>query len=1515
MLATLFFDEGMTSIVLPQKVSGQYWLKDFNGQKITSLEGIEGKWYLKSSKYAEIVGNDGSISKSVVVGPSAVYDLRSSDNGRRIFLYTEPVTEDRKVYRKFAVADNATLLLGRDEMADICIANAMVSSKHCSLSYAGGNWHLRDEGSKNGTFVNGYRVDNAMLKPGDVVSIMGLKIIIGSCYFAINNPDGTVRVIEHKMKEYLGQEFKLSDEEYELAETEFFYCSPRFKRDIATMKLRVDSPPENQIGTEMPILLVLGPSVTMGLASLVMAVSTINTAMTNGNIGSALPSMAMSLSMMLGTILWPILSKNYDKKRRRKREQKRQVKYTAYLNDILKKIEEERLNQESILHENFITDVECIRRVRDLDRKLWERSLHHNDALQLRLGIGNLPMDIQLMFAERHFTLDEDSLNETMLNVCETKQELKNVPVTVSLKDEYILGIIGSEAESKQRVKSMILQLATLYSSEDVKLVFIYDEKDNEDYQFVKWLPHTWNEDKTYRFIATNDMELKDITSYLGQIVENRAQINENDVKEEVPHYVVFVLDRELGVRSELVKNICSKKRSLNFSVVTCYEKINELPKECMTVIELTSGTGRLYDKDDISGKCQLFLPDAKATDDMRNIAVRLANIQVDTQNGAYKLPPLVTFLEMYDVGKVEHLNAMSRWLENDPTKTLEAPVGVDNLGGLFKLDLHEKFHGPHGLVAGMTGSGKSEFIMTYILSLAVNYHPDEVAFILIDYKGGGMAKSFENLPHIAGIITNLDGNAIKRSLISIESELKRRQAIFAQTSKETGISNIDIYKYQKLRREGKVSEPLQHLFIISDEFAELKTQQPEFMTQLISAARIGRSLGIHLILATQKPSGVVDDQIWSNSKFRVCLKVQDRADSMDMINRPDAAEITATGRFYLQVGYNELFEMGQSAWAGAKYCPSDKPIKEKDNAVSIVTTTGHILGQAKPVTGKLQETDSKQMDIITNYLHELADEEHISVRQICMPEIPGVIYYDDIVAKYNIQPEAYSLRPVVGLYDALEKQQQCVYRLNLSCEGNAIIFGGQGCGKTSYLNAIIYSMISEHSPSEVNLYLFDFASETLKMFEYAPHVGDVILSYEEEKVRKTFEMLEKQLAHRKKLFADYGGEYSAYIKNSGETIENIVVVINNYIAFAEIYDQYEDVVGQLTREGAKYGIYFVLTANGTNAIRYRLLQNFKQLIALQLNDTNEYNSVVGKTEGLYPSKFKGRGLVKLDDIIYEFQTAEICRDANQYGYMREYCKALKDKYGETEVKAVSAVKKTSISDVKGLIQSRSLKSPIATVSRGLENAPELYDFGSSYITPILSEGEQYIQVATAIYQMLTRYADVKVTVIDIDNTLNIQGDDVYTGVDGCSQAIRDIFKLSVDRFQALKIVPDKPFERRVCIISSIEKLRSSLCDDDRDRLDVMLENGSTKLCIAQLIVDEADNMFNVMCESWYRKQVSPENGLWVGGGILSQHRYEISNRNNVHNVIPDDAGYIIRDGIAEEVEYIVSEQEVEADE
>src|SRR5699024_8070581 len=253
-------------------------------------------------------------------------------------------------------------------------------------------------------------------------------------------------------------------------------------------------------------------------------------------------------------------------------------------------------------------------------------------------------------------------------------------------------------------------------------------------------------------------------------------------------------------------------------------------------------------------------------------------------------IPEAVTFLEMYEVEHVEDLQIGARWNDSETYRSLAVPLGLRGKEDLVQLNLHEKAHGPHGLIAGTTGSGKSEIIQSYILSLAVNFHPYEVGFLLIDYKGGGMANLFKDLPHLLGTITNLDGAQSMRALASIKAELERRQRLFG----EHDVNHIN--QYQKLFKEGEASEPMPHLFLISDEFAELKEEQPDFMKELVSTARIGRSLGIHLILATQKPSGVVDDQIWSNSKFKLALKVQDARDSNEILKTPDAAEITLPG-------------------------------------------------------------------------------------------------------------------------------------------------------------------------------------------------------------------------------------------------------------------------------------------------------------------------------------------------------------------------------------------------------------------------------------------------------------------------------------------------------------------------------------------------------------------------------------------------------------------------------------------
>ncbi len=1480
---------GIKSFVLPKKISGRYWIKDSVNQNIVSVESAEQKWCLKSNKNNVLLDEDGNEIKKVTLKPMSVTLIYSKETEQSSFVFAEPITSDRAAYIKYGVPEDIELVIGKTPDCDIFYNNPFVSKIHAVLSYKNGVWHIEDKNSRNGTYVNNYPVNKLLLSPGDVIYIMGMKLIIGDCFFAVNNPDNQVFVNEEKVGLFNKPNFDKAADEYELEEPEYFYRSPRFKREVETARIKVDNPPSNQFGEETPLMLVLGPSITMGLASLTMAAFSINNAITTGNIGNAVPSIAMSISMLLGTMLWPVITKRYDRNRRLKKEEKRQKKYSEYLKEKENQITDEIARQEEILRENSVTIPECTARIEAVSRTLWERTLNQKDLLELRLGTGIKKSDMEILYSERHFTLDEDNLNENMLTLCESPKILKNIPITISLFENYISGAIGNEKELYSFIKGLILQIITFYSKDDVKLVFLYDEKQSEEFEFVKWLPHVWDDEMNYRFIATNDEDGKDLTSYFEQIINNRSEINEAEIKGISPYYVVFVLDKNLGVGTDFLKKLLSVNKNINISTVFAYRELKELPKECSIVVELNGADGKLYDKNNISDSAFTFKPDISVNEDLIDIAKKISNIPLDPNLKAANLPEAVSFLNIYDVGKVEHLNVLERWRESTPSKSLEAFVGVDTNGKLFKLDLHEKFHGPHGLVAGMTGSGKSEFIITYILSLAVNFHPDEVAFILIDYKGGGMAKSFEKLPHTAGIITNLDGSSIKRSLVSIQSELKRRQAIFAAVSKETGVSNIDIYKYQKLRREGKVKEPLQHLFIIADEFAELKTQQPEFMEQLVSAARIGRSLGIHLILATQKPSGVVDDQIWSNSKFRVCLKVQERSDSMDMLKRPDAAELSQAGRFYLQVGYNELFELGQSAWAGANYYPADSNVKEKNNSVEVVGRTGHIISRAKPTNANYGLETQKQMDAVIKYLRAVAEDENISVRPLWLPPLETGRTIADLIDEYSFNKLPFELNLPIGEYDNPYNQQKGLCTLPLSECGNTLVYGIAGSGKTTFLTTMLYSAVARYTPDEVQAYILDFASETLKAFEKAPHIGEVMLSDEKEKINRFFDYLSNEIKQRKKLFADFGGDFKSYLADAEAKLPNIIVAVNNYAAFIEQYEELEEVVALITRECTKYGIYFVMTVPNTNTVRYRMMQNFGQVFTMQLSDESEYANVIGKTDGLYPDKFKGRGLFKKDEIL-EFQTASVTNERNTYKHIKDYCETLGSKYSSNAKKISVIPTKVTTENLKEHLTTASNTVPIGFNSEdtAIFNYP-LYD---RYITLITGNGKGPLLFAKAIYDLI---GDDNTTVLDPNST----------------DEVRELFDITVKRFQELKANANAVFERKLIFINRIADLRDNLSSDDRDRIDLILQKGSGALGMSIVLTEVCEKLFSVVSELWYKQNIGNNNGIWVGGGFAEQYRINVENRNNRYaKSTESNQGFVIEDGFATPIKLPLAEKE-----
>ena len=1531
MIVTLLTRDRIYSITLPEKVRGQYWLKKIESGELgdlISIEAVNDEWVIKSNKKVSILDSDNQELKSIIIKPMNVYKLMVNSSNEYLSIFTELSTDDRKTYSKYFVDRNVEIYIGRNENKDIIVNSGFVSSNHATLRYRHGQWSIYDTNSANKTYINGKSVSNQDLNTGDVVYIMGVKLIVGTNFFAINNPDNRVELVKKKFYPYKNQEVKLDDNDEDEANVEFkhnyFFRSPRFKRDVENAVFKIDPPPQSPLGDELPMILVIGPSMTMGMASMTTALFAVNNAMATGNFAAAMPSIIMSSSMLLGTVLWPILSKKFEKRRKLKREALRQEKYKEYLERISVMFNEECKKQEEILRENIVPIDNCLSRIVNIQRNLWERGPGQNDFLTLRVGRGVRPLIAEIKYAERKFTLDEDNLQEELLALCEEPKLLRDVPITLSLFEEYITGVIGNRNKTLEFTKGLVFQLASLYSYDEVKLIFIYNEKDEVNLEFAKWLPHVWSNENDLRLIATNSNEVKEISAYIDREIEKRSEVSDDKIEDMLPYYAVFAFDKDLSDRAEFLNKIYSMKKNRHFSVVHIYDELKNLPKECSMIVELTKDGGALFDKNDISGKVTSFSPDIFLTADAHRLSVGLSNVYLDSLASSGKLPKMITFLEMFEVGKVEHLNALTRWKENDPTISLEAAVGVDTMGEVFRLDLHEKYHGPHGLVAGMTGSGKSEFIITYILSLAVNYHPNEVAFILIDYKGGGMAKSFENLPHTAGIITNLDGAAIKRSLVSIESELKRRQAIFAEASKKVGVSNIDIYKYQRLYREGTVSEPLQHLFIISDEFAELKTQQPEFMTQLVSAARIGRSLGIHLILATQKPSGVVDDQIWSNSRFRVCLKVQERADSMDMLKRPDAAELTDTGRFYLQVGYNELFEMGQSSWAGASYYPSDTVVVEKDDSVVVIDRTGRPIREVKPSNKKHNIANpQKQLDAVTDYLCTIANEEKIKIRQLWLEPIPGMILLDALRVKYKaFTDKPYVLNPMIGEYDDPVNQKQEAMHLPISQEGNIVVYGAAGSGKTTFIYTTIYSLITNHTPEELNIYILDFASETLRAFSKAPHVGDVVLSFESEKVGNLLKMLKTEIDTRKKLFADYGGDYLSYISQSGEKLPNIVVVVNNYAAFTELYESKEEAVSYLSREGTKYGLFFILTALGTNAVNFRMIQNFKQTFVLQMNDETDYATLLGKTEGLYPSKFKGRGLMKAGEL-YEFQIAHVVDDAIPFVFLQNESSRLNEEWSNKVAPKIPVL--PEVVDAEFLAEYIDMKKSW-NVPIGVDNSSlnvYYYPFGQFYINPILSSGNEG---QTFLYDLALFYANsysCEVTMLDGAQAFydkDVESLSYYQKNKDIEEAVGSIFDMVLYRNNTFKDALEsgktpEEFEQKIIMVNSITAVKNLLSEESAEKLNLILEKGNVKYNITVIFTEQSKNMPTLAYDKWYGTHISSDTGIWVGSGITEQYQLKTNKiTSEMHSDVELGFGFAVQNGKARKVKFLSSESEENED-
>lgn len=730
------------------------------------------------------------------------------------------------------------------------------------------------------------------------------------------------------------------------------------------------------------------------------------------------PALTMAIPILLGAgrtvavlssvfaAMWAVANVTNRVRKQRYEEKRRRNTYLSYLAECEDTIRKRSAGAAKELHETYPAAGRYLKGGAN-PYLLWNPPGDEEGSVIVRTGTGPVPNSLQIDIPKERFAGVDDSLKEFPGMLRKKYEMLPHAPVLVDLAADTVYGYTVSDEGQRQSLSALIMQLAVSYPPDKLKIVTDMDGPVEKYLMWISILPHFTDEavgddEKILRTILITD----DCTAAFGSLSERVSVMLIGADKASFPPGTC-ILNTDVSGRKydRLVPELC-------FSYAGSLSRLWGY-REKETGIPQTVPFGRIFDEPLIGGT---------RGEMTEALAARI-----------------VKSCEMSDI-----------------TAGFSAPLGIGEGDERVFLDLHEKASGPHGLIAGTTGSGKSELLTTIILSFSMRYPADKLAFFLVDYKGGGMSNLFDALPHLIGNISNLSKEISRRALVALKSENIKRQEIFS----EYGVNNIN--DYTRLYDLGKAPVPLPHVLIIVDEFAQLRKEEPDFMDALISISQVGRSLGMHLILATQKPAGVIDDKIRGNSRFRMALRLVDRSDSMDMLKRPDATTVKECGRAYLQVGNDEIFTCFQSAYAMGKV--DDK--KERPRIYEDFLLKKQIDHGSKEPASPSREDDLTWYDLVMDAIC-LADKRGKGVKpqKLWLPPLPETVEDDEAFAVYDnpymqryervmYEPAAFGHILVIGR-SASGKSELLFTLLNRAGEDCALYVIDHGGGRLSQLSEL----------------------------------------------------------------------------------------------------------------------------------------------------------------------------------------------------------------------------------------------------------------------------------------------------------------------------------------------------------------------------------------------------------------------------------------------------------------------------
>lgn len=857
----------------------------------------------------------------------------------------------------------------------------------------------------------------------------------------------------------------------------------------------------------------------------------------------------------------------YDGKRKKKQKLCEQQEFTRWKLEQTEKIvaayERERKNW---LEQDWNI-------LEELDSAHWKEAIwqqSHRDTLWVTWGMGRRRSEIVYSMEQ----VTDGREKEELEKLVALYQWQEQVPVGIDLLGCRQLEIIGEMAW--QALQGILIQIVATISYKKLRIVCLAT-RDNPVARAIRWLPHVWSNAQEYRYYAAEKEKVSHLFSKLEKEKDDR-------------HTLVLVEER--AWLSEIEWQHGGEKDGYTFWFLV--DKQKKCSKICGQRLMVWRDAATFFRNETLE---QEFVPYYMEEKQWKEWVRRINSLRI----GKSQRTPAgeMGLFQLYTKEKREKGAVLHRWKNNRTREEICAYLGLDEKENPVFLNIQEKQHGPHGLIAGTTGAGKSILLQTFVLSLAMEYSPEQLEFVLIDYKGGDMAAPLSAIPHVVGTLTNLQPQLLKRGLSAIQSEIERRQQLLADKQ----FSHIDCYNQQMVRTGGKA---VPHLCVVVDEFAELTTDVPYFLEGLLKVSRVGRSLGIHLILATQKPAGTVTQHIWANSRFHLCLMVRSEEDSLEMLHQPDAAKINNPGEAFLQVGAENALTKIQVAHAGA--------VLEVENSVT------RILEDGTKVEGEKGKTNTRtQREELVCLLLECVGEMGMErTHKLWMPLLSSRI-------SRTRRQEGRENCIWLGWCDIPKKQKQIPLSIEETQFGNMTVLGEVGRGKSTCLKTIVWELCHNMFERKQWIFICDFDGEFGKKKEMLPWTGAIVRS----------------AAEFEKFLFFLMGEYERRRENPKNQYPMLWVLIDQMEAMRkQTRDWYMEELSMLVREGKKYGIYFVFLAQsyGMHGIPSAWKTNVThQLVFLQGIEErrNCYPQMeLPECTGHCP----GRGITKIEEAVVEFQ-------------------------------------------------------------------------------------------------------------------------------------------------------------------------------------------------------------------------------------------------------------------------------------